>query len=289
MNTSSSRLTPPWRTRLTFVNVILLLVVVSMIGFLAAPYLTNRQSPPPPDTPPEVPGASDYIVVNTYPHDPDAFTQGLSYHEGFLYEGTGQYKSSSIRKTNLETGEVLQIVPLDDSLFGEGIAIRGDEIIQLTWLSGFGFIRDLETFKVLSEFKYEGQGWGLAYDGSRFIMSDGSSTLRMLDPETLAVIDTLTVTDRDIPVRNINELEIVGEELLANIWESDRIARISLDTGRVTGWIDLGGLRLEARRRARPNRPIDVLNGIAYDAKGDRLFVTGKYWPVLFEIKLTNP
>jgi glutamine cyclotransferase len=223
-----------------------------------------------------------YQVVRSYPHDPQAFTQGLVYHDGFLYEGTGLNGRSSIRKVKLETGEVVQVQPLEPQYFGEGIAIWKDEIVQLTWQSEIGFVYDRLTFQRTRSFAYRGEGWGLAQDGKRLIMSDGQGDgrLRFIDPVTLKETGSLTVRDQGRPVAGLNELEVVRGEIFANVWQSDRIARISPATGRVTGWIDLRGL-LSLREAA----GVDVMNGIAYDAAGDRLFVTGKLWPRLFEVK----
>jgi glutamine cyclotransferase len=224
-----------------------------------------------------------YQVVKTYPHDRSAFTQGLQFVDGVLYEGTGQNGQSGIRKVKLETGEILQQQPLDSKYFGEGITVFGDTIVQLTWQSEIGFVYDKATFKQIKTFTYEGEGWGLTHDGARLIMSDGDArgALRFLDPKTLKETGRVIVKDNGLPVKNLNELEFVKGEILANIWQTSRIARISLKTGQVTGWIDLTGL-------LNPNEAAgaDVLNGIAYDAAGDRLFVTGKYWPKLFEIKI---
>jgi len=224
-----------------------------------------------------------YQVVKVYPHDRNAFTQGLQYVDGFLYEGTGQHGRSGIRKVKLETGEVVQHQPLDSKYFGEGIAVFGDTIVQLTWQSEIGFVYDRKTFKQLKTFTYPGEGWGLTHDGKRLIMSDGDTRgqLRFLDPATLKETGRLVVRDGGQPVDDLNELEYVRGEILANVWQTSRIARISLKTGEVTGWIDLTGL-LDPREAA----GTDVLNGIAYDAAGDRLFVTGKLWPKLFEIKI---
>ena len=227
---------------------------------------------------------SRYEVVRIYPHDPQAFTQGLVFAHGVLYEGTGQNGRSTLRQVRLETGEVLKLQKIDDQYFGEGIALVGNTIVQLTWQSGVGFVYNRETFERIKTFTYTGEGWGLAYDGKRLIMSDGSPTLRLLDPVTLKQTGRLTVREGAQPIEDLNELEIVKGEILANVWGSDRIARISPATGQVTGWIDLSGL-LDPR-----DKPgTDVLNGIAYDAAGDRLFVTGKNWPKLFEIRIRQP
>lgn len=237
------------------------------------------------------PGNSDiipvysYNIVNTYPHDPDAFTQGLVFEDGVLYEGTGLYEESSLRRVDLETGDILQIRELSDQFFGEGITIYGDEIIQLTWKSRTGFVYDRNSFELLQEFNYPTEGWGITYDGTRLIMSDGTATLHFLDPETFEEIGQVEVFDNDGPVTRLNELEYVQGEIYANVWQTDWVARVAPETGRVVGWIDLGGL-LSAEDRS---QPVDVLNGIAYDAPTDRLFVTGKLWPKLFEIELTSP
>jgi glutamine cyclotransferase len=226
-----------------------------------------------------------YQVVRSYPHDPQAFTQGLVYHDGHLYEGTGLNGRSSIRKVKLETGEVQQIQPLEPQYFGEGIAIWKDAIVQLTWQSEIGFVYDRLTFQRKRTFTYRGEGWGLTQDGKRLIMSDGQpdGRLRFIDPATMTETGSLTVRDEGRPVVGLNELEVVKGEILANVWQSERIARISSATGRVTGWIDLRGL-LSPREAA----GVDVMNGIAYDSAGDRLFVTGKLWPRLFEIKVIS-
>ncbi|HQH73406.1 MAG TPA: glutaminyl-peptide cyclotransferase [bacterium] len=223
-----------------------------------------------------------YQIIHRYPHDPNAFTQGLYYQDGFLYEGTGLYRYSSLRKVNLETGEVVRIHHLPDEYFGEGITLFNHQIHQLTWLSKTGFVYDAETFAPLREFHYGTEGWGLTHDGKRLIMSDGSSTLYFRDPATFDEISRVTVRDATRPITRLNELEYVRGEIFANIWETDFIARISPGTGQVTGWIDLTGLLSPEDLK----EPVDVLNGIAYDEAHDRLFVTGKLWPVLFEIDL---
>ncbi len=225
-----------------------------------------------------------YRIVNAYPHDRRAFTQGLVFDDGFLYEGTGLYGNSSVRKVDLETGQVLALRELAARYFGEGITVFGDIIDQLTWKSNTGLVYDRDSFDLLHTFEYPTEGWGLTHDGERLIMSDGTSTVRFLDPQTYEETGRIEVADRGVPVVRLNELEYVKGEIFANVWLTDRIARIDPDTGRVVGWIDLTGL-LSAGDRA---RPVDVLNGIAYDAGGDRLFVTGKLWPRLFEIELVS-
>jgi glutamine cyclotransferase len=223
-----------------------------------------------------------YRVVATYPHDRNAFTQGLVIDNGVLYEGTGLNGRSSLRRVDLASGAVLQSVALDQQYFGEGITTWGDQIIQLTWQSQQGFVYDKDTFELLKTFAYPGEGWGLTHDDRSLIMSDGTPAIRFLDPVTLHETRRITVTDQGQPVVKLNELEYVHGEILAHVWQTDRVVRISPDDGRVIGWIDLSGL-LSAEDR---QQPVDVLNGIAYDAAHDRLFVTGKLWPRLFEIEL---
>jgi glutamine cyclotransferase len=222
-----------------------------------------------------------YRVVHVFPHDPQAFTQGLEYVDGVFYEGTGLNGRSTIRKVRVENGEVLQMQKLDSQYFGEGIAVFGSTLFELTWTSGIGFLYDRASFQRKGTFTYRGEGWGLTHDGRRLIMSDGTAYLRFLDPTTQKEISRLEVRDGGTPVVHLNELEYVKGEIFANVWQTDRIARISPTTGRVTGWIDLKGL-LSARETAQDA----VLNGIAYDAAGDRLFVTGKLWPKVFEIRI---
>lgn len=229
------------------------------------------------------PPAYGYHVVRSYPHDPRAFTQGLIFRNGFFYEGTGLARRSSLRKVKVETGEVVQNKALPDEYFGEGITDWKGSLVQITWQSQIGFVYDLQSFERTRTFAYTGEGWGLTHDGARLIMSDGSAQLRFLDPATLKETGRLTVRDAGGPVERLNELEYVKGEIYANIWQTDRIARISPKDGRVTGWIDLSGLLPPAERGG-----TDVLNGIAYDAAGDRLFVTGKLWPRVFEIKLVK-
>jgi glutaminyl-peptide cyclotransferase len=242
-----------------------------------------------------------YKIVNVFPHDPGAFTQGLIYHDGHLYEGTGLHGRSSLRKVELKTGRVLKRRDLPEKYFGEGIAFCGNRLIQLTYQSNIGFIQDLD-LQPVGSFNYPFEGWGLTCDGRHLIASDGTATLRWLDTETFKVVRHITVTDRGEPIRSLNELEWVRGEVFANVWPGDRIARISPDTGRVTGWIDLAGLarlalaaseaadstRSEKDLTAASGAAIDVLNGIAYDSQNDRLFVTGKFWPKLFEIRLVK-
>jgi glutamine cyclotransferase len=221
-------------------------------------------------------------VVHVFPHDPQAFTQGLVFRDGIFYEGTGLNGRSTIRKVRIENGEVLQLHKLDPQYFGEGIAVVGDSLYELTWQGGIGFIYDRQSFQRTGTFTYRGEGWGLTSDGTRLIMSDGSASLRFLDAATRKEVSRLMVRDGGSPVLNLNELEYVKGEIFANVWQTDRIARISPKSGKVIGWIDLKGL-LSPREQA---QGVDVLNGIAYDAAGDRLFVTGKLWPKVFEIRI---
>jgi glutamine cyclotransferase len=226
-----------------------------------------------------------YEVAHTYPHDPTAFTEGLFYLDGFLYESTGMEGQSSIRKVRLETGEVIQRRDLP-GYFGEGIVNWKDRLIELTYRAQVGFVYDLAGFGLQRRFEYPGEGWALTQDGKRIIMSDGTPEIRFWDPETLKEIGRVTVTDQGRPVKNVNELEWIKGEIYANVWMTERIARIDPASGKVLGWINLTGLLNLADR---VNGQTDVLNGIAYDAKGNRLFVTGKRWPKLFEIVVTEP
>jgi glutamine cyclotransferase len=226
-----------------------------------------------------------YRIVNTYPHDPQAFTQGLFYADGVLYEGTGRRGRSSLRKVELRTGKILDIRRLPDSFFGEGIADWDGKILQLTLRANKGFVYDKHTLEIEREFTYSTQGWGLTFDGENLIMSDGTSALFFFEPESFTRVGQVLVKDGNRAVLGLNELEYINGEVFANVWRTDLIARISPETGKVTGWIDLGGI-LGAADRADTT---DVLNGIAYDPENDRLFVTGKFWPRLFEIELVNP
>ena len=230
----------------------------------------------------DTPAAYTYQVVKTYPHEPNAFTQGLVFENGFLYEGTGLNGRSTLRKVQLQTGRILKIHKLTTNFFGEGITIYKDKIIQLTLKSNVGFVYDKDSFELLQNFDYPTQGWGITYDGKRLIMSDGTSTLYFLEPETFKQTGYIKVRDNNGPVSGLNELEYVKGEIFANVWPTERIAIIAPQTGQVIGWIHMEGL-LNGENSV---QSVDVLNGIAYDAAGDRLFVTGKFWPTLFEIKL---
>jgi glutaminyl-peptide cyclotransferase len=227
----------------------------------------------------------DAVPVRAFPHDPKAFTEGLFYEGGFLYESTGLAGLSDIRKVELATGRVLRSRRLAPTYFGEGIVDWKGRLIELTWRNEVGFVYDLATFKPRGRFTYVGEGWALTKNARELIMSDGTPRLRFLSPATLKVTHTLDVTADGAPVQNLNELEWVKGEILANIWLTPRIARIDPASGRVTGWIDLSA---QIRQSGAPNDSDAVPNGIAYDAAHDRLYVTGKLWPKLFEIRLVR-
>ncbi len=223
-----------------------------------------------------------YNVINTYPHDVTAFTQGLVFHQGALYESTGLRKQSGLRKIDLTTGSILNFRPLADKHFGEGLTVWDEKLIQLTWRAQKGFVYDKESFAKLREFSYQTEGWGLTQDNTCLIMSDGSATLRFFNPENFNQIRQFEVRAGNLPVPALNELEFIQGEIYANIWNTDYIARISPKTGEVVGLIDLSRILDKTDR----TQQTSILNGIAYDAETDRLFVTGKRWPKLFEIEL---
>lgn len=249
----------------------------------------EREGDPEGQPDPVCPGDCTYEVINVYPHDPEAFTQGLQFADGILYEGTGYWQKSSLRKVVLDTGFVMQSVAPPSSfqgesfgqIFGEGIAVLDNRVFQLTWQNHVAFVYDKDSFEVSQVFHYPTEGWGLTFDGARLIMSDGTSTLYFHDPDTFAETGRITVRDDGNPVARLNELEYIDGLIYANVWQTDRLAKIDPATGEVTGWVYLDGLLT-----AEEQRHADVLNGIAYDATGNRLFVTGKYWPKLFEIRL---
>lgn len=226
--------------------------------------------------------AYSFEIVHTYPHDPKAFCQGLDFDGKTLFESTGKYGQSTVRRVNLDTGKPETLLQLDQRLFGEGLTLFRDKVFQITWKRGLGYVYEAETLKPISTFQYKGEGWGLTHDGENLIMSDGSDTLKFLAPDSFSVIKTVRVKDGESPVRRLNELEFVKGQVLANVWQTNRIAMIDPATGKVTDWINLTDLL--------PNRSSreDVLNGIAYEEASDRLFVTGKNWPKLFEIKLVK-
>ncbi len=229
-----------------------------------------------------VQSADTYRIVHTYPHDPHAFTQGLVYVDGHLYESTGLRGKSSLRMVDLETGRVLQQQTVDAQYFAEGLTTWGSSLIQLTWESHIALVYDRFSFRPLRTFHYSGEGWGLTEDGKSLILSDGTPALRFFNPAAFRQVRQVTVKDHGKPVSDLNELEYIHGQIYANIWHSDRIARISPLNGKVLGWIDLKGLLPDSER----TDPEAVLNGIAYDAEHNRLFVTGKLWPKLFEIEV---
>jgi glutamine cyclotransferase len=280
------------------ITISLLLVVVALTAGCL------QEQAPPAAQGPQVYG---YKVLNTYPHDPQAFTEGLIFHNGTLYESTGLYGQSSLRQVDLETGRVLQERRLSPQYFAEGLTTWNGQFLQLTWKSHLGLVWNLDNFTVVGTFAYPSEGWGITHDGQSLIMSDGTSILYFLDPQTFQEVRQIEVQDRGDPVALLNELEYINGEIYANVWKTDRIARISPETGQVVGWIDLSGLRdveppdvelrdvepelldgepelLDVDEKARSEEA--VLNGIAYDSAGHRLFVTGKLWPRLFEIQL---
>lgn len=225
----------------------------------------------------------EYEIVNVYPHSSQAFTQGLAYDGGFLYEGTGLYGRSTLSRLDLQTGLILQQTRLDSGLFGEGVALWGERIIQLTWRSGLGLVYGKDNFTRIESFRYDTEGWGLTADNESLIMSDGTDTLHILDPESYAETGQINVTCGGKPLTLLNELEYINGSIFANIWKTDRIAIISRQSGRVKGMINLQGI-LQTANVSSEN--VDVLNGIAYNAENDTLLVTGKLWPRLFEIRL---
>lgn len=242
---------------------------------------TDRQKQIEPAASDEVP-VYTFKVINSWKHDSRAFTQGLVFYDGLLYESTGLYGQSSLRKVELRTGKVLKKVNVPGIYFAEGMTIFQGKIFQLTWKAHKGFIYDPDSFKQTGEFAYEGEGWGLTHDEQFLIMSDGTNRLRFLNPATFKVERTISVFDNDAPLAELNELEYVKGEIYANIWQTDRIVRLDPQSGKILGWVDLRGL-LPVKDN---DKPVDVLNGIAYDAAQDRLFVTGKLWPRLYEIRL---
>jgi glutamine cyclotransferase len=230
------------------------------------------------------PAIYGYKVVNTYPHDREAFTQGLFYYNGVLYEGTGQESGSSLREVEIESGKVLRQHNLDASLFGEGITLYNDRIYQVTWQDRVGFVYDRATFRTLNKLHYSTEGWGLTTLDDKIVMSDGTNILYFMDPEMFTVVSSIEVYDDKARIDSLNELEYVNGEIWANIWMTDKIARIDPVSGKVNGYINMTGLLNKSDRKP----DTDVLNGIAYDSEGKRIFVTGKRWPKLFEIRLVK-
>jgi len=252
-----------------------LAVVLSVIAVACAPVVTEQRKPAP---------VQSYKVVATFPHDPASFTQGLVFADGNLYESTGLNGESTLRRVDITTGRTLQRIDIPREYFAEGLALVGDELLQLTWQHHLGFVYDRKTFKQKRTFAYNSEGWGIAYDGtSRLVMSDGSDRLAFLDPKTLSPLKTMRVQDVGRPVLNLNELEWVENEIWANVWQTDRIARINPNTGDVNAWIDLSSLFPREQRMP----PADELNGIAYDKATRRIFITGKKWPRLYQITVS--
>jgi glutamine cyclotransferase len=262
--------------RIPFTLALLLALTTPACGAAQAPVQNAAPAAAAP-----APPVYNYRIVATYPHDPRAFTQGLVFLDGQLYESTGQFGQSTIRRVSIADGRVLQSVALPTAQFGEGIVDWGNQLISITWQGGTGYRWDRATLRQLGEWSYEGEGWGLTRNATDIVMSDGTPELRFLDPATLAERRRVTVTLQGQPVRNLNELEWIHGEVFANIWQTGLIYRIDPASGRVTGIIDLRPLAAENGDNA--DR---VLNGIAYDSAGDRLFVTGKYWQRLYEIDL---
>jgi glutamine cyclotransferase len=264
------------------------LVVALFVGMLLLPacgeHAATQDVPSPVvgTSAPAEPPTYTYSVISQWPHDTSAFTEGLVYDQGTLWESTGLNGASSLRKVDLQTGQVLEEYALPGQYFGEGLTLFGGKLIQLTWQTQIGFVYDPGCFCPVGTFTYDGEGWGLTHDDHSLIMSDGTEQIRFLDPQTFAVTQTISVFDHGQPLRNINELEYINGEIYANIWQTDRIVRIDPASGAILGWIDLTGLLPIADR----GPTTDVLNGIAYDDATGRLFVTGKDWPELFQIAL---
>jgi glutaminyl-peptide cyclotransferase len=254
-------------------------IMLAVIALLVVQALTPATRPAPTRTP-----LYGFRVIHTYPHDREAFTQGLIFRDGFLYESTGLNGRSSLRKVNLETGKAELQISVDARYFAEGLTDWQSRLVQLTWQNEIGFLYDLASFQTQGTFSYSGEGWGLTHDDRQLILSDGSDRLRFLDPQTFRETGQVQVVDNGLPVRELNELEFVKGAVYANVWHTDRIVMIAPESGKVTGWIDLAGL-LDKSEQPDPEA---VLNGIAYDPATERLFVTGKLWPKLYEIKLVS-
>lgn len=258
-------------------------LALALSGFQCQTGVNSGLPPKKPEPPPNVPAAKyGYQIVNMWPHDSNAFTQGLILSDGKLLESTGQEGFSSLRRIDLETGKILKKVDVPVPYFAEGITLLNGKIYQLTWQHQLGFIYDAQSLERLGEFKYTGEGWGLTTDGKSLILSDGTTRLRFLDPSDFHVVRTITVHDGQTPVNELNELEFVQGEIYANVWHDNRIATIDPQSGRVTAWIDLNGMMPEGELQD----PEAVLNGIAYDQVNNRLYVTGKLWPRVFEIRV---
>lgn len=264
--------------------------IVLLVGFLLLSACGERAATqdapsPVPATAVQVePPTDTYSIINRWPHDSGAFTEGLVYDQGTLWESTGLNGASTLRKVDLQTGQVVESLALPAEYFGEGMTLFNGKLIQLTWQTQIGFVYDPGCFCEERTFTYDGEGWGLTHDDRWLIMSDGTERVRFLDPQTFAVVRTISVYDHGRPLTNINELEYINGEIYANIWQTDRIVRIDPTSGAILGWIDLTGLLPDAER----GPTVDVLNGIAYDDATGRLFVTGKDWPELFQIALVR-
>jgi glutaminyl-peptide cyclotransferase len=254
--------------------------VIACSGLSTAMHATQSGEEAAADSPP----VYTYQIVNTWPHDEEAYTQGLVFHDGQLFESTGLRGQSSLRRVELKTGKVKKKIEVAREYFAEGMTIFRDKIFQLTWQSKKGFVYDLKKFKPEGEFAYEGEGWGLTHDGHSLILSDGTNRIRFLDPASFQVQRTISVFDQGQPLTELNELEYINGEIYANIWKTDRIVRIDPTTGKINAWIDMTGLHHQGDEGNAEN----CLNGIAYDAEHDRLFVTGKRWPNLYEIRLVK-
>ena len=258
------------------------IVPVALMAMTAS-FAIEAQAPKPVPPPGSKAPQHGYAVVRSHPHDPRAFTQGLEYFDGFLYEGTGLKGRSAVRKVEIESGKVVQEEKLHPQYFGEGITIAQGKLFQVTWQDRQGFVYDAKTLKFIRNFTYFGEGWGLTHDATNIIMSDGTSTLRFLETTRFQERRKLKVMDGGVAIERLNELEMVRGEIWANVWESDYIARISPKDGRVLGWINLKGLLGAPNAKLGPEA---VLNGIAFDAQKNRIFVTGKLWPRVFEITI---
>ncbi|MFZ3071072.1 MAG: glutaminyl-peptide cyclotransferase [Anaerolineaceae bacterium] len=258
-----------------------LIVIILLIIFFA---FMRQRTPQSHSIPPDLGGTAAVEVLTSYPHDPLAFTQGLVYWQGSLYESAGLYGQSSLRKVELATGEVLQEVSLEETYFAEGLTLLNDQLYQLTWKEQTGFIYNLSDFALVGTFQYSTEGWGLTTDGTDLILSDGTDTLYFIDPQSMQTKRTIQVLNQGVPVQSLNELEYINGEIYANIWYSDTIVRINPEDGSVFGQIDLSNLRAGEDAPAQK----DVLNGIAYDPLTDRLFVTGKNWSKVYEVQLVS-
>lgn len=259
-------------------------LILALLAGMAAPAATTAPADPPPAVARPAVARCGYRIVHSYPHDASSFTQGLFWHDGHLYEGTGQYGRSRVARLDLDTGKALAQAPLPADQFGEGIVRWDKQIIGVTWRSGIGHRWRLRDLKPLGSFRYAGEGWGVTMLGDRLVLSDGTPDLRFFDPATMTETGKVGVTFADRPLAMLNELETIDGEIWANVWMTDAIVRIDPDGGAVRAVIDLTGLRQDAGVSGSDS----VLNGIAWDAKARRLFVTGKYWPKLYEIALTG-